>query len=1387
MVLLRDNIGGLLATVYSAEVQSDRRAGSEGRAQSGRASPACPVWLRWSDAWQGGEAGQGDQDAILDSMAVYELMEVLDLVFEKPAAPLARCTLNAFCSESESWAQKFPLGGSSKKPTLSSALWPVALWHMHMAVLHVGLLEYTDTQLKTSATTPRRRNTSAAGGGDSPAAGADAEGESDGGVWLPVDMEDDGRSDEEHVRIACSRLLHQCSCVPAGGLGGAGEVDGHVEARVASTVYSLACWATVLLRGGGEGRHASDASGDEEKGQGDLRASVLESVLDSKESKDVLDFSTLTARDLPQVLIATAGSIYRRKKSCLRFLSPLVQTSQRSDLAESTPAGRGVLASLLGVGGAGRGGSTQDTDQPGEADANPHAWAMTRTLALSERDLRAQLEREERVRLTRHLERDSAEAEIAGKLLDESRLVVLSWQTAERRRREAATSQRSESALASRKSWRRTLKDACHHQSIWHSCFRNTPEHACTASQHTPATLFGEHVSTFSEFWRIDAREAGGLGVRRRLKRDALGSAHLQQSYLAFLEPAAPQAPPSREDPPATPHSPPPAVHGGLSRTRESAGALSLVGLEVQKVRACVAGRQSGGGLESGGAAGGKGLLKAECQLISPDGNITGRLYLSSTALVFCNTGSGLGEEPCLDGGAARSGGDGRGAGRLVQKPRRRWGLAELVRLEGRRYMLQATALELSFADGSSVFFNFPGDTCKSAAAPVTLFYKRLCADAAALRHSKLRMWYMSDPPRSLRRYGLTRAWIERRITNFEYLMALNAFAGRTMHDLTQYPVMPWVLADYTSTTLDLSDPRVYRDLSKPIGCQRSSQEDIFKERYRTWADDEIKPFHFGSHYSTAGAVLWYLLRLEPFTSSAIHLQEGHLDCPDRLFRSLAEAYHGCTHSTTDVKELIPEFFYLPDFLRNRNGLDLGVTQHGQQVDDVELPPWATDAADFIRRNREALESEHVSARLHNWIDLIFGYKQRGVAAEEATNVYYYLTYEGQVDLAGIDDELLRKATEAQIANFGQTPRQLFTGAHPPRLPASAAARPLFSSALFSAGTVGARFEDTVSDEVARGGGGESAEGQEASGAVGGEGRRLDAAFSACGGDECGEQGWEIRAHDEAAPDDAARSGLHDLRPGPALAGVAASPSPPRAAEPSAPTALEPLASHGARPPAITDCPEPLDPCTDGASADALEAAAAGESMSLPAAEVQPLPNRRKARPIRLETVPCLRAVQGDADRQEQEPARGDDGVAVSVSPSLDDPPGCVTSPLSSPGSRCSRTTSTDSHAAEGCVMVDAGAEDGDLHRAGHSALLRAALAFLCAHPESPSLPPSLSRAELAMNVSRARYKPRAPIGIACACASAQPHRVTAQRARNVQARNVRACRARPHRTARAT
>ena len=83
----------------------------------------------------------------------------------------------------------------------------------------------------------------------------------------------------------------------------------------------------------------------------------------------------------------------------------------------------------------------------------------------------------------------------------------------------------------------------------------------------------------------------------------------------------------------------------------------------------------------------------------------------------------------------------------------------------------------------------------------------------------------------------LAARWQSRQISNFEYLMRLNTLAGRTYNDLNQYPVFPWVLRDYTSATLDLSDPATFRDLSKPMGAQRPERAREIAERYEQLKD----------------------------------------------------------------------------------------------------------------------------------------------------------------------------------------------------------------------------------------------------------------------------------------------------------------------------------------------------------------------------------------------------------------------------------------------------------------------------------------------------------------------------------------------------------------------
>jgi hypothetical protein len=263
-----------------------------------------------------------------------------------------------------------------------------------------------------------------------------------------------------------------------------------------------------------------------------------------------------------------------------------------------------------------------------------------------------------------------------------------------------------------------------------------------------------------------------------------------------------------------------------------------------------------------------------------------------------------------------------------------------------------------------------------------------------------------------------------------------------------QYPVFPWILNDYTSQTLDLTDSRVYRDLTKPVGALNPDRLASLIARYNDLDGfPEEEKFLYGSHYSSPGFVLHYLIRAEPFTTMAIQLQSNRFDCPDRLFFDLSSCWSGCLNSTSDVKELIPEFFTCPEIFINTNQFPLGETQGNTQVNDVKLPPWANGSAyEFVRLHRLALESEYVSRNLNHWVDLIFGYQQRGPEAAAAHNVFHYLSYEGSVDLDKITDEIDRQGTETHIQHFGQTPSQLLVkDPHPSRLPADECWQPLCS------------------------------------------------------------------------------------------------------------------------------------------------------------------------------------------------------------------------------------------------------------------------------------------------------------------------------------------------------
>ena len=402
-----------------------------------------------------------------------------------------------------------------------------------------------------------------------------------------------------------------------------------------------------------------------------------------------------------------------------------------------------------------------------------------------------------------------------------------------------------------------------------------------------------------------------------------------------------------------------------------------------------------------------------------------------------------------------------------------KWARTSLRRVVKRRYTLRWVALEVFTARGESALLVFEpadfegayrllkrvaGAHKGGAGAPPSFSASRMQSDAHV--HGELDVTGsgagssgVSNNGSAFRRVLLserslnevTQLWVNGTVSNFQYLMYLNTAAGRSYNDLTQYPVFPWVLRDYASAALDLDDPAVYRDLSKPIGALDPARAAQFREHYAQCVG-VTEPYHYSHHYSSAAVVLGYLLRLEPFARAFLALHGGRWDWPDRLFHDVRETWAMISAGAfPQVMELVPEFFYLPQFLRNANRFALGRTDTGTDVSEVALPPWAHGSARaFVARHLQALESPHVSAHLHEWIDLVFGCKQQGPAAVAALNVFNPVSYEGAVDVDAIADPVERASTIATIREFGQTPRQLWDARHPHprRAPAACAVPP---------------------------------------------------------------------------------------------------------------------------------------------------------------------------------------------------------------------------------------------------------------------------------------------------------------------------------------------------------
>lgn len=248
--------------------------------------------------------------------------------------------------------------------------------------------------------------------------------------------------------------------------------------------------------------------------------------------------------------------------------------------------------------------------------------------------------------------------------------------------------------------------------------------------------------------------------------------------------------------------------------------------------------------------------------------------------------------------------------------------------------------------------------------------------------------------------------WNSNVINNYEYLLLLNAFGGRSFFDLSQYPVAPWIASPELES----------RNLSKPMGQLNEARAKHYDQTYELSSPQ----YYYGFHYSLPGSVFWMLMRLPPYSFFQWDLNHGW-DASQRLFYSANDTYKSAAAlNPSDLKELIFQYYVIPEIFIN-----ICHFKFDESNGDVLLPKWTNQNPFFFTEKNFKYLNE--SNDINEWIDLIFGFKQNGEPAIKYKNLFHPSSYH---NCKKEDLNMDEKAFKSQVNNFGQCPDQLFTKEH---------------------------------------------------------------------------------------------------------------------------------------------------------------------------------------------------------------------------------------------------------------------------------------------------------------------------------------------------------------------
>ena len=409
-----------------------------------------------------------------------------------------------------------------------------------------------------------------------------------------------------------------------------------------------------------------------------------------------------------------------------------------------------------------------------------------------------------------------------------------------------------------------------------------------------------------------------------------------------------------------------------------------------------------------------KDLKKFFCENISYKGSIFGKMYLLDPIIVFVN-------KPFS---SIKKGKDSIRFFLYSKEDTQKYKninkiilfyFNEISEIILRRFCFKYIGYEIFLKDGRSYLFNF--------------FTEEKINEFNTYISSKHKDILINDPINYFEKKEYKTKFKKGEINNFQYLLLVNKFSTRTYNNNSEYLVFPIIYMNL--------EKNIKRDLSKAV-CLNKEESEV--ETIKYIMNYNVMKCYFNNHYSTSAYILYYLVRLIPYTYLQIDFQSGKFDVAERIFSNYNN-YCTALITSSENRELIPEFYHNYEVCINLNYNNIGKMQHSKKLINNFNSNKYKNSIKFIVNHRKSLDNINIVP----WINNIFGYNQMN-ESKEVMNIFPLYSYEKFNDF---DKEIFKMKdklkdeensyieihryirTKLAILDLGITPAQLFKSPHP--------------------------------------------------------------------------------------------------------------------------------------------------------------------------------------------------------------------------------------------------------------------------------------------------------------------------------------------------------------------